>query len=149
MLMSEAERLSIPLQSVEPTTGLLDVLTNIPMQQQADFLTLFMMPDETRQALYVASMDAYSSLETGMFRELNRHAMLKNVGDDDAKASEIFDNLETTLLASRNQNWIPVMTEAAQVDGEIMVAIGAAHLIGEEGILQLLVDDGWDVTRLP
>ena len=55
--------------------------------------------------------------------------------------------LEEQLLYARNRNWIPVINDAAQTHDHVFVAFGAAHLIGDQGVLALLEADGWSVTR--
>jgi len=66
--------------------------------------------------------------------------------DAEAFAAQMVE-LEDTLLIGRNNNWMPVIADAAQVHDRVFIAVGAAHLIGEEGILQLLENDGWTLTR--
>lgn len=51
------------------------------------------------------------------------------------------------LLTSRNQRWIPRMTRHLK-SGGVFVAVGAAHLPGETGILRLLEKAGYSVTRV-
>jgi hypothetical protein len=51
------------------------------------------------------------------------------------------------MLDDRNAAWIPQI-EALSADGELFVAVGAAHLYGPAGVLQLLADQGWTVERV-
>jgi uncharacterized protein YbaP (TraB family) len=41
-----------------------------------------------------------------------------------------------------------VITQATQNHDKVIVAAGAAHLIGENGILNLLQNEGWTLTRV-
>jgi uncharacterized protein YbaP (TraB family) len=52
---------------------------------------------------------------------------------------------EDILLANRNRNWIAVM-EAAMKEGSQMFAVGAGHLPGKEGVVNLLRKSGYTVT---
>ena len=54
---------------------------------------------------------------------------------------------EDILLANRNRNWIPIM-EAAMKQGSQMFAVGAGHLPGKEGVINLLRDAGYRVTPI-
>ena len=68
---------------------------------------------------------------------------------DPAESMAMFEDMQDALLDSRNRNWIPVITDATQTHDDIVVAVGAAHLIGDQGILQLLENEGWTITRIP
>ncbi len=53
-------------------------------------------------------------------------------------------NAEEALLTRRNNNWIPVM-EANMKEGGCFFAVGAAHLPGTNGVLELLKKAGYKV----
>jgi len=55
--------------------------------------------------------------------------------------------LEREFLTARNQRWIPRM-EGYLKRGRAFVAVGAAHLPGETGILHLLQKEGFQVRRV-
>jgi uncharacterized protein YbaP (TraB family) len=51
------------------------------------------------------------------------------------------------MINRRNRAWVPVISAAA-TKGPLVVAFGALHLSGSEGVLNLLVQDGWAVAPL-
>lgn len=51
------------------------------------------------------------------------------------------------LLYSRNRNWIPVMTDYMKTQS-CFFAVGAGHLGGDQGVIQLLKDAGYTVTPI-
>ena len=53
-------------------------------------------------------------------------------------------NAEEALLTKRNNNWIPVM-EKSMKEGSCFFAVGAAHLPGKNGVLELLKKAGYKV----
>ncbi|MEL7377875.1 MAG: TraB/GumN family protein [Bacteroidota bacterium] len=53
-------------------------------------------------------------------------------------------NFEEFLLVRRNRAWIPLMAEAMS-GGSVFFAVGAAHLGGEDGVIKLLRDAGYQV----
>jgi uncharacterized protein YbaP (TraB family) len=59
-----------------------------------------------------------------------------------------FAVMEKLMMNDRNQSWIPVIKVAA-AKGPVLVAFGALHLSGEQGVLKLLQDNGYSITRLP
>ncbi len=52
---------------------------------------------------------------------------------------------EDALLFNRNQNWIPVM-ETAMKESKVFFAVGAGHLAGEKGVINLLRTRGYSVS---
>jgi uncharacterized protein YbaP (TraB family) len=63
-----------------------------------------------------------------------------------ADSPEMMGSLEL-LLTRRNQNWIPVM-EAAMKKSPTFFAVGAGHLGGSQGVLELLRKQGYQVRAL-
>lgn len=56
-------------------------------------------------------------------------------------------NAEEALLTKRNNNWIPVM-EKNMKEGGCFFAVGAAHLPGKNGVLELLKKAGYTVKAV-
>jgi len=54
--------------------------------------------------------------------------------------------LTELLLFRRNRRWMPHL-QRRFLEGGAFVAVGAAHLFGEEGLIALLRARGWTVTR--
>lgn len=52
------------------------------------------------------------------------------------------------MLFQRNRNWMTMLREELGRGG-VFVAVGAAHYVGEEGLLELLRADGFMVARVP
>lgn len=51
------------------------------------------------------------------------------------------------LLDNRNKNWIPIL-ENAMKDKSLFIAVGAAHLAGENGVINLLRKQGYTVKAI-
>lgn len=52
-----------------------------------------------------------------------------------------------SLLDDRNADWIPKMAEM-MVDRSVFFAVGAAHLAGDNGVVELLKKAGYSVNRI-
>lgn len=61
-----------------------------------------------------------------------------------SEKKEDIGKYEDDLLLNRNKNWIPKIAEMAQKES-IFVAVGAAHLGGENGVINLLRKAGFTV----
>ncbi|WP_339740130.1 TraB/GumN family protein [uncultured Maricaulis sp.] len=51
------------------------------------------------------------------------------------------------LIVQRNHDWVPQIQELLDGEGTVFVAVGAAHLSGENGVVELLRDSGIIVER--
>jgi len=65
---------------------------------------------------------------------------------DDMKA--LSNDLYQNILVDRNNDWLPLIEAMFSQQGTEFVLVGAAHLIGEDGLLQLLAGKGYTVSRL-
>ena len=54
---------------------------------------------------------------------------------------------DAALLTERNYRWLPKIEQHLSEDSTF-IAVGAAHIYGTEGILQLLKTKGWSVQRV-
>jgi hypothetical protein len=53
-----------------------------------------------------------------------------------------FPELEAALLDARNLKWLPQVRALLQSDDDVLVVVGAAHLVGKRGLIKLLQDSG-------
>lgn len=58
-----------------------------------------------------------------------------------------YAHLEAQLLTDRNNNWIPVIDSLVNVESTF-IAVGAAHLAGKEGLINLLREKGYGVELI-
>ncbi len=74
-------------------------------------------------------------------------------GDDVTLEKMINDSMSGSpqfrkeLLDNRNENWVKKINGYMKGDKDIMVIVGAAHLVGEKGLIQLLKGSGIRVER--
>lgn len=57
------------------------------------------------------------------------------------------EGYEDVLLYQRNKNWIPIMQEKMS-KGQVFFAVGAGHLGGKDGVIDLLKTEGYKMTPL-
>ncbi|MGA2364772.1 MAG: TraB/GumN family protein [Steroidobacteraceae bacterium] len=51
------------------------------------------------------------------------------------------------LTTDRNRAWLPVITGLLHEDQDYLVIVGALHLVGKDGIIQLLQQQGFQVVQ--
>lgn len=62
-------------------------------------------------------------------------------------AENEMENFEQDFLITRNQNWIPKIKELAKQQSSF-IAVGAGHLVGKNGLIALLRDEGFVVRAV-
>ncbi|MCX7301820.1 MAG: TraB/GumN family protein [Rhodobacterales bacterium] len=147
-LMDAAEKAGVPMQALEPWDTMFNVLEHGTMEEQLDFLRMGILDAETQQQLFVAMLDGYFAGKVAEVWELSRLSARFIPGISPTDADALFEATEDVLLTGRNDDWILVIETAAAAHDRIMVAAGAAHLTGTGGVLALLQDRGWTITRL-
>lgn len=149
MIAADATAAGVPVQALEPFDTLFTLFDAAPVTEQIDMLRINMLDPAHQSRMFVAMLNRYFAEDVGRLWEMGRIALQDAPGIAPAEAQAMFAEMEDLLLITRNRNWIPVITEATETHDDIVVAVGAAHLIGNDGILQLLENEGWTVSRLP
>lgn len=147
MITGAATETGVPMQALEDFRLLFSIFQDEPLEQQLEVLRMNLLMPEMQEAMFVAMLDAYFSQDIATLLELSRIALSDLPNMDVTAAMALFDETQTELLDNRNRNWIPVITDALATHDDIVVAVGAAHLVGENGILNLLQHDGWAISR--
>ena len=148
MVIEDAIAADVPMQALEPYTTVFDIFQNDPIDEQIAYLLVSLGAPDQQEQIFIATLDRYFARDVGRLWELSRIAMADVPGISEDEAATIFAEAEQALLIDRNLNWMPVIKDAVAQHDDIVVAVGAAHLIGENGLLQLLENDGWALTRL-
>jgi len=113
----------------------MSVFDSIPYQEQADMLL------ETIEMGDAASGTMQKMVE--IYKDQDIEGMQEMFKEEDAGV----EGHEDVLLINRNKNWIPVMAEAMKVEPTFF-AVGAGHLGGAQGVIQLLRDAGYKVNAV-
>lgn len=75
-------------------------------------------------------------------------------GDEAEMESTFLDELKTfpsvydRLFLRRNQNWVPKLITKLSEPGVHFVAVGAAHLVGDDSVVAMLRARGYEVPRV-
>lgn len=147
MLMANAARAGVPVQALEPWQDMLTLLSSGSFDEQIDALKLGLVSPDIQDALIATLTSAYFAEETAYSWHINSYLIDFLPDIDPAEFNAQMAEMEADLLDARNRNWIPVINDAAAKHDHVFIAFGAAHLIGEFGVLNLLQNDGWTITR--
>jgi hypothetical protein len=61
--------------------------------------------------------------------------------------NEMMGNFNEIMLDNRNRNWIPLM-EKSMKENQVFFAVGSGHLGGENGVINLLRNQGYQVKAI-
>jgi uncharacterized protein YbaP (TraB family) len=56
--------------------------------------------------------------------------------------------LFATLVTDRNKSWMPKIEQLLGGKDDVLVVVGAAHLVGKEGVLEMLKAKGYLVEQM-
>jgi hypothetical protein len=141
-LMAQARH--IPIVALEPWDTTFHLFTGMSFDTQLGMLRMSLAGEASAADLNTTLTNAYFAGQHRLIWEFGRQNALAAPGANPAA----FDQLERTLLTDRTQSWMPGLLAVA--DGHsVVVAVGAAHLGGNEGMLNLLHLAGFALHRLP
>jgi uncharacterized protein YbaP (TraB family) len=106
------------------------------MEQQDRMLAQTLKELETETATVGTLGDAW---KTGNVAALEKIALA------DLKSDPL---MYQRLLVERNRNWMPKIEALFARRGRALVVVGAAHLIGSDGLLAMLKAKGYTVEQL-
>jgi uncharacterized protein YbaP (TraB family) len=135
LVMKEAKKSRKNIKGLETMAYQLSIFDSIPYKLQAEQL-----------AAYVAHQDSGASAKDDFAKMENAYKSqdLKKLEqltlEDDMGISRFTD----LLLYNRNNNWVTKM-QGIMSGGSMVFAVGAGHLPGEKGVLNLLKKKGYKV----
>ena len=114
-------------------------------------LAIFDRLPEAQQRALLSAVVAEEPNRAGKLRDLQQAwargdmALIARVTDQDFRREPA---LRQALLVDRNRAWISRLEELLARGTRPFVAVGAAHLAGQDGLPAVLAARGWKVTRL-
>ncbi len=126
-----------PSAGLETVDQQLAIFDEAPLKMQEDMLrqALDELPDFPKEMSNEHDLWRHGDV-AGMFAEMKK---------DFAKYPDLYQK----LLAQRNRNWIPQIEKMLAENGKVtLVIVGAAHMPGPDGVVQLLQKDGYRVERI-
>jgi len=105
------------------------------MEQQDHLLAETLKQLETEKASITKLLDAWKSGDAPTVEKI----VLADLKSDPA--------LYQRLLVERNRNWMPKIEELFSRKGHALVVVGAAHLVGPDGLLTMLKSKGYTIEQ--
>ncbi|WP_428662153.1 TraB/GumN family protein [Runella sp.] len=131
-MATSAKKELLGLESVEFQMGVFD---QIPYEKQAELLADMVRKKDESSKEFVDMVTLYKNQDL--------EGLLKLMDNSEWD----FNGYEDILLANRNAAWIPIMENAMKAKSTFF-AVGAGHLGGTKGVLQLLKKKGYTVKAV-
>lgn len=147
-IMAHAETHDIPTRALEAYDMVFSLLGGDDPEDELDAIRLALIGSNEADAMVATLTEAYLSGSHRAIWELSKHQMVEAQTKTDMDLTKMFAGMEAKMLTDRNANWMPVILEAAEEADNIVVAVGAAHLSGSNGVLYLLEQTGYALTRV-
>ena len=142
-----ARRARVPIGALEPSGAGLQALASQPIREQARVLELDLTSQMNFDDQVVTMSEAYfdERLAEGML--IQDWTMYSDLEVSRAEVKRLLDSYQDRLIDDRNLAWLPVIE---RTEGNVLVvAVGGAHLPGEDGLLNLLAQRGYAMERAP
>ncbi|UWQ54821.1 TraB/GumN family protein [Leisingera caerulea] len=146
-LAAAAEQAGVPVRSLEDPMAVIRMLDGDPLEEQVRQLRAFTALLGGGQDDFFTMAEAYFDQQVLHALHLSEQEFLHSDALTREEREELWSDAMQELLDQRNQSWIPVI-EAAEAD-TIVVAAGALHLPGVNGVLNLLQQQGYSLERAP
>ncbi|KIC18837.1 TraB/GumN family protein [Leisingera sp. ANG-Vp] len=146
-LEQAAEDAGTETRALEGPMTLFEVFNSEPLEEQVRQLRAYLALLGGEQDAFYTMVEAYFDEQSQTYFTIYEQDFLQSDVLPAGETRRIWQESMEAMLDNRNLAWIPVI-EAAQGD-LIVVAAGALHLPGENGVLNLLQQQGYTLERAP
>ena len=148
-LIARAADLGLPVEALEPYDTAFKLFQDGSLSEQVTLLTGAIAAEAQSEDMNATMIASYFAEDVRLGWEFTKLWTRSLPGYDPAAAEAEFALMEGTMMTARNLAWIPVIEAAvAKTDGPVLVAFGALHLAGDQGVLALLQEVGFTLERI-
>ena len=136
LVMEEAKKNGKRIDGLETMAYQMSIFDSIPYKVQAQELFKSISSDDKESdggKEYKELINAYKDQD------------LKKLGEMISKSDQGVMQYEDLLLNNRNRNWV-IKLKTLLKDKALVIAVGAGHLPGEKGLIELLRKEGYTVS---
>ncbi|MBB2972538.1 TraB/GumN family protein [Mesorhizobium sp. RMAD-H1] len=141
-LAEDAKAQGKRLLGLETVVEQLDAMASLPLEFHIQGLVETLALGSRMDDIHETMLILYTEGDTGMVMPL-----LRSLKPEDGKSKDGYAAFEQTMIEARNA----VMAERAVPildDGNAFMAVGALHLPGEKGLIELLRAKGYRISRV-
>ncbi len=140
-----AIRNGVAVGSLERVGDGMRALSDQPVKDQLRLLELDMKSGLNYDDQVVTLENAYFEERLAEAMLIQKWTLYRDIKIARPEVSRLLRQYDRQILDQRNRAWVPVIL---RTKGQVLVvAVGAGHLAGESGILNLLKQQGYELTR--
>lgn len=136
LIMDYAKKSSKSVDGLETMAYQMSIFDSIPYKLQAQ---------ELLKSILAEGKESDGDKEFKAMMKAYKEQDLKKLGDMITKSDEGMMQYEDILLNNRNRNWVEKLKKIMALKS-VVVAVGAGHLPGAKGVIELLRKAGYTVT---
>ncbi len=136
--LNEAKKSGKPRQYLETLAFQIDLIAQLGAENPNDFIKMSVAEAKNSRDMLKKLIRAWRA---GDMNFIQQEVLVKAKQEDKHTYQLMFSN--------RNQRWLPQLQQMFQQPGHELVLVGAAHLPGDDGVLQLLEQAGYTISQLP
>ena len=134
--MRRAQQAGKPILGLETLDDQFGMFDSVSMDVQTDMLIETLKQEVDMQDFVDQMLEDW---QTGDMQGLEKLLM-----DEFDEAPELYD----AMLVKRNLNWLQQFAPMLKDSDDYLVVVGAAHMLGKDGMVKLLQDQGYNVEQL-
>jgi len=142
-LFQEAERLKKKVYALETVMEQVDVFDGLSKKQQKRMIRSLV--EMHRQPKETAAAQQESMLQMYLDRDI---AGILNYADEQNKLDPALAQVMVDRLLNKRNHTMVTRMQPRLKEGNAFIAVGAGHLPGDEGVLNLLYQQGYKITRI-
>ena len=135
--LTQAKTAGKPLQFLETLAFQIELIAQLGAEDPNAFIKMSLAEAKDSSAMLKKLIKAWRA---GDMDFIEREVLLK-AKQDDATTYRL-------MFSDRNQRWLPQLQQMFQQPGHELVMVGAAHLPGNDGVLQLLQQAGFTLKQM-
>ena len=125
------------LRELEGAQRQLSIFDRLPEAQQRKLLAAVVTEADGSKAQAAKLQRAWLTGDIAVLEQATRTGILAD------------PDLRQALLINRNRDWVATIVPMLEHEPRPLIAVGAAHLVGAEGLATMLETRGYRVRRLP
>ncbi|MEL7024283.1 MAG: TraB/GumN family protein [Pseudomonadota bacterium] len=125
-----------PIEGLETLDEQIDALATMDMDDQVDFLMMTLSDMDELDGMINTMVDAW--------RDGDVDRMIEDLVEPMGENPDVTE----AMLLNRNRNWIETIEAQLQRDDDVMILVGAAHLVGDGSVNDLLTQKGYTLRRV-